>query len=1127
MRKNTLSWKKGIAAALAVAMVGTLIPGTALAANTGSPARSGENLLAEFTFDDQQTGFTGGQAKAAGAYTLQEVDGRKAMYLNGNSDNYLKVTKTDGTSLLTGVEELTISYDAKPDRTATNWPFYAAPNENAQSSNKEHYLGILANNGKTTVERYNNTGSRPANPSADTGSGWAHVDVVVSKTDTTIYVNGVKKGTQSSSYSLPGILGDASILQIGKANWKTGEFYKGWMDNFKLYSTALSEEEITQDTEKYAVEADKSALTLPGEVTADFELPAKGASGSDITWSAEANDYITVDGSTAKVTQPADSDKEVTLTAAIAKGTYRDTKDITVKVLKVITDQDVVAKAKAALAIPNTGDIRGNISLPTEMEVANTHKKASITWQSDKPAVVTDKEAGGKAAGVVTRQNTDTKVTLTATIQCGSAKDTKAIELTVKKAYELGETTDYLFTYFVDNNKASEQIFYASSHDGDNWMDLNKNEAVLYVGDTVRSEEDIAEAKNNPGVRDPYLLRSPEGDKFYLLATDLCVGTQGWGVTTPGNGSRYLRIWESTDLVNWSEPWLGEVAPADGGNAWAPEAIYDETTGEYVVYWASMTSVDNWNKQRVYYCKTRDFRTFTEPELFIERKDANGNAYHIIDTTIIQSNGKYYRASGDGEITIDASDSLLTGWETIGTLSLAMKNAGIAGSYTGSQLEGPEFFKYNNDDVKKDENGNPIDTWALMADQYSSGRGYLPFKTTDIGDMTGASWSKPGDNDYNYDTNKKRHGSVLQLTKEEYDRVMGAYGPSSVKVAAAPTKTTYEKGDTLNPAGLRLEVTYSNGKKETVGYTDNEKNKRHFVFDVTEFNKAGTQKVTVTYGEQSASFDVKVEGGEDPEPQPADKTQLQKAIDQAKAVDEERYTEASVKVMNDALKAAEDMLNDDTLTTEQQDKVDAAVKALTEAMEKLERRKVEDIFQDINADSWYKDYVQYVFDRNIMTGMNDKEFGSDGKLARSHFATMLYRLEGEPDVVYKDIFKDVPDGAFYTNAVMWASANDIKVINGYEDGSFGPNDNITREQMAVMLYRYAKYKEYDTKDTDDLSGFEDAAKVSSFAKDAMQWAVGAGLIKGEGDGEKLNPQGETSRAVCATIMQRFIEQFNK
>ena len=162
-----------------------------------------------------------------------------------------------------------------------------------------------------------------------------------------------------------------------------------------------------------------------------------------------------------------------------------------------------------------------------------------------------------------------------------------------------------------------------------------------------------------------------------------------------------------------------------------------------------------------------------------------------------------------------------------------------------------------------------------------------------------------------------------------------------------------------------------------------------------------------------------------------------------------------------------------------------------------------------------------------MTGMKKDEFGSDVKLTRSHFATMLYRMEGEPEVTYTDRFKDVPEGAFYTNPVMWASDEEIGVINGYEDGNFGPNDNITREQIAVMMFRYAEYKGYDVTMKDDLSGFEDVSRVSAFAEKAIQWAVGAEMIKGEGKGEKLNPQGETSRAVCAAMMQRFIEKYEK
>lgn len=259
------------------------------------------------------------------------------------------------------------------------------------------------------------------------------------------------------------------------------------------------------------------------------------------------------------------------------------------------------------------------------------------------------------------------------------------------------------------------------------------------------------------------------------------------------------------------------------------------------------------------------------------------------------------------------------------------------------------------------------------------------------------------------------------------------------------------------------------------------------------------------------------------DPGEADKTVLQEAIAKAKAVDADQYTEATVKAMNEALKAAEILMEDDSLTGEDQTEVDAAAKRLTEAVENLETKRVEDIFRDVNSESWYRDSVQYVFERDIMTGMNDSEFGSDAKLARSHFATMLYRLEGSPEIEYTEKFQDVPDEQFYTDAVMWASSEGVNVISGYADGNFGPNDNITREQMAVMLYRYAQYKKYNTAVTDDLRGFEDSAKVSPFAKDGVKWAVGTGLLKGEGESKTLNPQGDTSRAVCAAIMQRFME----
>ena len=178
-------------------------------------------------------------------------------------------------------------------------------------------------------------------------------------------------------------------------------------------------------------------------------------------------------------------------------------------------------------------------------------------------------------------------------------------------------------------------------------------------------------------------------------------------------------------------------------------------------------------------------------------------------------------------------------------------------------------------------------------------------------------------------------------------------------------------------------------------------------------------------------------------------------------------------------------------------------------------------FTDVDENAWYHEYVEYVFVNNIMTGLTDTIFGIDDKLSRAQFATTLYRIEGKPAVTYTEKFKDVPDGLFYTDPVMWASAEGVNVISGYENGNFGPDDKLTREQMAVMLYRYVKYLGYEDLELADFSKFPDADKVSPFAKEAMQWAVAAQIITG--DGGNLNPQGDSSRAVCATILTRFMK----
>lgn len=178
-------------------------------------------------------------------------------------------------------------------------------------------------------------------------------------------------------------------------------------------------------------------------------------------------------------------------------------------------------------------------------------------------------------------------------------------------------------------------------------------------------------------------------------------------------------------------------------------------------------------------------------------------------------------------------------------------------------------------------------------------------------------------------------------------------------------------------------------------------------------------------------------------------------------------------------------------------------------------------FTDVKDTSWYYEAVKYVYENDIMNGLTETTFGPNETLDRAMFATILYRLSGSPEVEFKEIFTDVKDGRYYSDAVIWAYENEI--VTGYGNDTFGPADKITREQMVVMMYRYAKLMEYDLGEMAEYDHFPDADKVSNFAKEAMKWAIGNEIINGKANGDEvlLDPQGNALRAECAAIIMRF------
>lgn len=302
----------------------------------------------------------------------------------------------------------------------------------------------------------------------------------------------------------------------------------------------------------------------------------------------------------------------------------------------------------------------------------------------------------------------------------------------------------YLFTTFRDETTPmSEQIYMGISEDGRHWDELNGGEPVLV--------SDVGEK----GVRDSFLLRSHDGKKVWIIATDLCIArNRNWGRATHA-GSRSLVIWESTDLGHWSPPRLALVAPDDAGCTWAPEAIYDEDTGDYLVYWASLTGRDNYSKQRIWAARTKDFLTFGTPFIYAEKSN------HVIDIDIVRDGDNYYRFTKDDRtksVAMETSKKLLGPWQEMPQFT----------SGQGKNFEGPICYQ-----LKAAADGEPP-LWCLLLDNVSDriGRGafgYMPFLTDDL---SSGKFTPATDFHFPY---AFRHGSVLPITTAERERLKAAY----------------------------------------------------------------------------------------------------------------------------------------------------------------------------------------------------------------------------------------------------------------------------------------------------------------------------------------------------------------
>ncbi|MBA2950125.1 glycoside hydrolase family 43 protein [Streptomyces himalayensis] len=316
----------------------------------------------------------------------------------------------------------------------------------------------------------------------------------------------------------------------------------------------------------------------------------------------------------------------------------------------------------------------------------------------------------------------------------------------------------YLLVYFVGNPSVDdERIRMALSHGNDplHYRELNDGEPILTSSLGTR------------GVRDPFVIRSPDGDRFHLIATDLRTSGDAedqvqltWDRAERA-GSKSIVVWDSSDLVNWTGQRLVKVSPDTAGNTWAPKACYADELGTYVVFWASKLYAQDdpdhtgTSYQRMLYATTTDFRTFSEPTLWHDPGHA------VIDSAVIKHNGVYYRYTKDER---DQTPSAPSGKLIIAEKSRELTSttydfvADRIGEGAVSRGEGPAVFKSNTEEK-----------WYMFIDEFG-GRNYVPFETTDLDSgkwIPSTSYRLPPE---------AKHGSVLPLTQAEYDRLLSAYG---------------------------------------------------------------------------------------------------------------------------------------------------------------------------------------------------------------------------------------------------------------------------------------------------------------------------------------------------------------
>lgn len=380
-----------------------------------------------------------------------------------------------------------------------------------------------------------------------------------------------------------------------------------------------------------------------------------------------------------------------------------------------------------------------------------------------------------------------------------------------------------------------------------------------------------------------------------------------------------------------------------------------------------------------------------------------------------------------------------------------------------------------------------------------------------------------------------------ELGAEEYRTVVHPIELNSIAVTTQPNKTAYKPGDSFDPTGMKITAYYN--ARYGIGNHTLVRDKDTFAVDVTDKAtvtapdplKASEKTVTVSFTDDgktvTAEVPITIAG---PSGGGGGGTQYTLSYETNGGSEVKTTTHINGTTVNLTATPTKEGYTfdgwyaDEALTSKITSVKMDENKTVYAGWKENEKPKTDDHecpsahLKDVDENAWYHEYIDYVVEKGLMEGMADDLFGPNVTTSRAMIVAILYRLEGKPAVTGTSPFDDVKDGRWYTDAIIWANRNGI--VEGYGNGKFGPSDLITREQFAAIMYRYANFKGYDVsvgQDTNILS-YDDASEVSDWAMEAMQWAVGSGLITGRTE-TTLVPKGNATRAEAAAILMRFIE----